>query len=52
MKNIYTFAAQPAQRSVTIPCMRKAKAEGRKLIQTTANTAEEARARLRLQVLT
>lgn len=44
MKNIYTFAAQPARRSVTIPCMRKAKAEGRKLIQTTANTAEEARA--------
>lgn len=44
MKNIYTFAAQPAQRTVTIPCMREAKAEGRKLIQTTANTAEEARA--------
>lgn len=44
MKNIYTFAAHPAQRTVTIPCMQKAKAEGRKLIQTTANTAEEARA--------
>lgn len=44
MKNIYTFAAQPAQRTVTIPCMRQAKKEGRKLIQTTANTAEEARA--------
>lgn len=44
MKDIYTFAAQRAQRTVTIPCMRKAKAEGRKLIQTTANTAEEARA--------
>lgn len=44
MKNIYTFAAQPARRTVTIPCMRKAKAEQRKLIQTTANTAEEARA--------
>ncbi|MCY0095134.1 3-methyl-2-oxobutanoate hydroxymethyltransferase [Hoeflea ulvae] len=44
MKNIYTFAAQPAQRTVTIACMREAKAAGRKLIQTTANTAEEARA--------
>lgn len=44
MKNIYTFAAQPAQRTLTIPCMRQAKKEGRKLIQTTANTAEEARA--------
>ena len=44
MKSIYTFAAEPAKRSVTIPCMREAKAEGRKLIQTTANTAEEARA--------
>lgn len=44
MKNIYTFAAQPALRTVTIPCMREAKADGRKLIQTTANTAEEARA--------
>lgn len=42
MKNIYTFGAQPAKRTVTIPCMRLAKAEGRKLIQTTANTAEEA----------
>lgn len=44
MKDIYTFAAQPAQRTVTIPCMRQAKREGRKLIQTMANTAEEARA--------
>ena len=44
MKKIYTFGALPALRSVTIPCMRKAKAEGRKLIQTTANTTEEARA--------
>ena len=44
MKNIYTFAAQPAQRTVSIPCMRLAKAEGRKLNQVTANTPEEARA--------
>lgn len=44
VKKIYTFGAQPALRSVTIPCMQQAKAEGRKLIQTTANTAEEARA--------
>jgi 3-methyl-2-oxobutanoate hydroxymethyltransferase len=44
MKAIYTFGAQPAQRTVTIRCMRDAKAAGRKLVQTTANTAEEARA--------
>lgn len=44
MKNIYTFAAQPAWRTVTIPCMHAAKVAGRSLIQTTANTAEEARA--------
>ncbi len=44
MKRIYTAAAQPAERSVTIPCMRQAKAEGRKLVQVTANTPDELRA--------
>lgn len=41
MKKIYTAGAQPAERTVTVPCMRKAKAEGRKLVQVTANTPEE-----------
>lgn len=41
MKNIYTFAAQPAQRTVTIADMQAAKGN-RKLVQVTANTAEEA----------
>ena len=44
MKRIYTAAAQPAERTVTIPCMRQAKAEGRKLVQVTANTPDELRA--------
>lgn len=44
VKTIYTFAAQPAQRTVTIPCMRLAKAEGRKMTQVTANTPDELRA--------
>ncbi|MDP5218912.1 3-methyl-2-oxobutanoate hydroxymethyltransferase [Ruegeria sp. 2205SS24-7] len=44
MKAIYTFGAQPARRTVTIPCMRKAKAQGRKLTQVTANAPDELRA--------
>lgn len=43
MKHIYTAGAQPAQRSVTIADMREAKGK-RKLVQVTANTAEEAMA--------
>lgn len=43
MKHIYTAAAQPAQRTVTIADMRAAKGQ-RKLVQVTANTAEEAMA--------
>ena len=43
MKNIYTFAALPAQRTVTIADLRAAKGS-RKFVQVTANTAEEARA--------
>ena len=43
MKNIYTFAAQPAQRSVTIADMRSLKGV-KKLVQVTANTADEASA--------
>jgi len=41
MKKIYTAAAEPAFRTVTIPDMVAAKGT-RKLIQTNANTAEEA----------
>lgn len=44
MKNIYTAAAEFAKRTVTIQEMREAKKAGRKLVQTNANTAEEARA--------
>lgn len=43
MKSVYTFAAQPAKRTVTIAEMRQAKGN-RKLTQVTANTAEEVRA--------
>jgi 3-methyl-2-oxobutanoate hydroxymethyltransferase len=41
MKDIYTFGVQPAQRSLTIPDMREAKANGQKLVQTYAGTFEE-----------
>ena len=40
MKNIYTFAAQPAKRTLTIAEMRKAKGQN-KLTQVTANTIQE-----------
>ncbi len=43
MKKIYTAAAQPANRTVTIADMRAAKGK-QKLVQVTANTAEEASA--------
>lgn len=43
MKKIYTAAAQPASRTVTIADMREAKGK-RKLVQVTANTADEASA--------
>lgn len=41
MKSIYTFAAQPAKRTVTIADMRAAKGH-KKLTQVTANTTAEA----------
>ena len=41
MKDIYTFGVQPAKRTLTIPDMRDAKAAGRKLVQTFADTFEE-----------
>ena len=48
MIRIYTAGAQPAERfaerTMIIPCMRKANAEGRKLVQVTANTPDELRA--------
>ncbi|ASJ71964.1 3-methyl-2-oxobutanoate hydroxymethyltransferase [Granulosicoccus antarcticus] len=43
MKHIYTAAGQPASRTVTIADMRSAKGQ-RKLVQVTANTADEAMA--------
>lgn len=43
MKKIYTAAAKPANRTVTIADMRAAKGK-RKLVQVTANTANEASA--------
>ncbi len=43
MKKIYTAAAQPAYRTVTIADMRAAKGK-QKLVQVTANTADEASA--------
>ncbi|MEP3279710.1 MAG: 3-methyl-2-oxobutanoate hydroxymethyltransferase [Stappiaceae bacterium] len=43
MKNIYTFGGQPAKRAITIAEMRAAKGKT-KLVQVTANTADEARA--------
>lgn len=43
MKNIYTFAAEPAQRTVTIADLRANKGK-RKFVQVTANTPDEARA--------
>jgi len=43
MKNIYTFAAIPAQRTVTIADLRAGKGQ-KKFVQVTANTPDEARA--------
>ena len=43
MKNMYTWAARPARRNLTVADMRAAKGE-RKLVQVTANTEEEASA--------
>lgn len=41
MKDIFTFGVQPAKRTVTIPDMREAKADGRKLVQTFASSFDE-----------
>ena len=43
MKNMYTWAARPARRNLTVADMRAAKGK-RKLVQVTANTEEEASA--------
>ena len=43
MKRMYTWAARPVQRSLTVADMKAAKGR-RKLVQVTANTAEEAAA--------
>ena len=42
-KNIYTWGAVPAERNYTVIDLRKAKGH-KKLVQTTANTLEEAQA--------
>lgn len=44
MKRIYTFGGQPAQRNLTLPDLRAAKAAGRKLAQANATDAGEAEA--------
>ena len=44
MKNIYTFGGQPAQRNLTLPDLRAAKAAGLKLVQANATDAVEAAA--------
>ncbi len=43
MKRVYTWAAKPAHRNITVDDLRKAKGK-RKFTQVTANTAEEAAA--------
>ena len=44
LKNIYTFGGQPAQRNLTLPDLRAAKAAGLKLVQANATDAVEAAA--------
>jgi 3-methyl-2-oxobutanoate hydroxymethyltransferase len=44
MKRIYTFGGQPAQRNLTLPDLRAAKAAGRRLSQANATEAAEAAA--------
>jgi 3-methyl-2-oxobutanoate hydroxymethyltransferase len=44
MAQIYTFGGQRAHRNLTLPDLRQAKAEGRKLSQSNASTGEEAAA--------
>ena len=44
MKNIYTFGGKPAQRNLTLPDLRAAKAAGRKLVQANATEAVESAA--------
>ena len=43
MKKIYTWAAQPANRSLTVDDLKKAKGK-KKFTQVTANTLDEAEA--------
>lgn len=44
MKNIYTYGGQPAQRFLTVGCLIKNKADGKRMTQVTAFDAEEASA--------
>ena len=43
MKNVYTWAAKPAKRTITVGDLKAAKGK-RKFTQVTANSAEEAEA--------
>ena len=54
MTPIYTFGSQPARRNLTLPDLRQAKADGRKLTQANAtrDVPEEAAADLRPAVPT
>ena len=44
MKQIYTYGGQPAQRHLTVGCLLKNKADGKRMTQVTAFDAEEAAA--------
>ena len=50
MKNIYTYGGQPAQRDLTVGCLFKNKAAGRRMTQVTAFDAEEAAAAASQQI--
>lgn len=42
MKNIYTYGGQPAQRHLTVDCLFRNRAAGKRMTQVTASDAEEA----------
>jgi len=50
MKHIYTYGGQPAQRDLTVQCLIKNKAAGKRMTQVTAFDAEEAAAAAKQQI--
>ncbi|MBO9452314.1 3-methyl-2-oxobutanoate hydroxymethyltransferase [Tropicibacter sp. R16_0] len=44
MKNIYTYGGKPARRNLTVDCLRRNKAAGKKMTQVSAISEDEARA--------